>query len=303
MARKPTTVQAPLHGPFGQIQAWLQAGPAGAEDLLDAVAWSPVLSDQSFEPGEEELRELWTTGGWISWLGGPAVAPLEQWPRRADGAALAHVLTLDLADLNGVLDAQGKAVWPGLREGLPAVGVLEVFHDLQSFGYDAEDGANGTWLVRWVPEPDRRSFVEPPADLGTPGPVCQPVMALPGFTLPPAADRAGGPLQEFSTAQALEEALRRAWLAQRFGSTDGQPTPVSHVYGHSQHGEINARELLHTFLPLTSPGDEHRLIIDLESWTTLEGWFGDAGSLEVWLRASDLSAGRFENSWCLIRTD
>lgn len=303
MARKPISVQAPLHGPFGQIQAWLQAGPAGAEHLLEEVAWSPVLSNQSFEPGERELRELYATGAWISWLGGPAAAPLERWPRRVDGAALAHVVTLDLADLDGVLDARGKAVWPGLREGLPVTGVLEVFHDLQTFGSEAEDGESGAWLVRWVPDPDRGALVEPPDDLEYPSPACQPVMAFPGFALPPAADKAGGPLEESGAVEALEEALRRAWLAQRFGSSEGYPIPVSHVYGHSQHGEINAREILRKVLPLTGSGDGHRLILDLESWTTLEGWFGDAGSLEVWMRGSDLATGRFENAWCFIRTD
>jgi hypothetical protein len=178
-----------------------------------------------------------------------------------------------------------------------------VFHDLQSFGYDADDGNNGAWLVRWVSDPDRSTLIEAPTDLNLPSPACQPVVALPGFTLPPAADRAGGPIQAFETAEALEESLRRAWLVQRFGSGKRQPIPVSHVYGHSQHGEMNARQLLQTLLPLTSPDDDHRLLIDLESWTTLDGWFGDAGNLEVWLRASDLAAGRFENAWCLIRTD
>ncbi|MFF0905036.1 UNVERIFIED_CONTAM: DUF1963 domain-containing protein [Kocuria sp. CPCC 205316] len=302
MAKK-LTVEAPLHGPWGQIQAWLQSGPPDAGQLLEAVAWSPVLTDQSFEPGDEELRELWTTGGWISWLGGPAAAPLDDWPRRADGTALAHVLTLDLSDLDGVVDAQGKAVWPGLREGLPAEGILEVFYDLTSFGDQLEDAAGGAWLVRWVPHPDRTSLVEPPADVEVPAPACQPVIALPGFTLPPAADAAGGPVTAFETADALEESLQRAWLAHRTGSADGYPTPVSHIYGHSQHGEINARALLATLLPLTEPGDEHRLIVDLESWTALEGWFGDAGSLEVWMRATDLEARDFTRAWCLIRTD
>jgi hypothetical protein len=51
------------------------------------------------------------------------------------------------------------------------------------------------------------------------------------------------------------------------------------------------------------PGDEHRLVLDLESWTALEGWFGDAGSLEVWMRGSDLESRRFDHAWCLIRTD
>ena len=45
------------------------------------------------------------------------------------------------------------------------------------------------------------------------------------------------------------------------------------------------------------------LLVGVESWTALSGWFGDAGHLEVWMRASDLASRRFENTWCLIRTD
>ncbi|STX05719.1 DUF1963 domain-containing protein [Kocuria rosea] len=303
MTEEPVTVDAPLHGPWGQIQSWLQAGPPGAELLLEQVAFSPGLTDQSFAAGDEELRELWGAGGWVSWLGGPAAAPLDAWPRAADGTALAHVLTLDLADLSGVVDDQGKATWPGLREGLPTDGVLEVFHDLRTFGHDATDWDTGAWVVRWVAEPARTELVPPPEEMDTPSAVCQVVLALPGFTLPPAVDTAGGPEEKLETAQTLEESLQRAWLAQRTGSTKGHPVPVSHVYGHSQHGEIQARALLAKVLPLSVPGDEHRLVLELESWTALEGWFGDAGSLEVWMRGSDLVSHRFDHAWCLIRTD
>ncbi|MEX5303302.1 DUF1963 domain-containing protein [Kocuria sabuli] len=302
MSEQPINVEAPLHGPWGQIQAWLQTGPPGAGQLLEQVAFSPVLSDQSFAPGDEELREFWSTGGWVSWLGGPAAAPLDQWPHAADGTALAHVLTLDLSDLSGVVDDQGKAVWQGLREGLPTEGVLEVFHDLRTFGYDVDDRDTGAWVVRWVAEPARTELVQPPEETDAPSAACQVVLALPGFTLPPAADTAGGPEEDFETAQTLEESLQRAWLAQRTGSTQGHPIPVSHVYGHSQHGEIHARALLDKVLPLSVPGNEHRLVLDLESWTALAGWFGDAGSLEVWMRGSDLESRRFNHSWCLIRT-
>ncbi|MEX5272134.1 DUF1963 domain-containing protein [Kocuria sabuli] len=186
---------------------------------------------------------------------------------------------------------------------MPTTGVLEVFHDLRTFGYEAGDGGAAAWSVRWVAEPDRTTLVEPPAEVDVPAPVCQLVMALPGFTLPPAADAAGGPQEGFNTAQVLEEALQKAWSAQRTGSTEGHPIPVSHVYGHSRHGEINARALLDGVLPLSAPGDEHRLILDLETWTTLEGWFGDAGSLEVGVRGSDLESCRFDRAWCLMRTD
>ena len=35
MAKKRGAVEAPLHGPFGQIQAWLQNRPTGADRLLE----------------------------------------------------------------------------------------------------------------------------------------------------------------------------------------------------------------------------------------------------------------------------
>lgn len=295
-------VPAPLHGPWGQIQTWLQAGPTGAAQLLEQVAWSPVLSEQSFAPGIEEMTELWCTGGWISWLGGPAAAPLQMWPRREDGTALAHVLTVDLADLDGVLDAQGKSVWPGLREGLPSSGVLEVFHDLQTYGTEPGDRDTGAWLVRWVAAPDRSALVDPPVDFGASEMSCQAVIPLPGFTLPSAADAAGGPVERFELAELLETQLRESWTFQRTAGASRAPGPVTHVYGHSQTGAINARALLESVLPLTVPDDEHRLILDIESTAVLEGWFGDCGHLEVWMRASDLAARDFTQAWCLIRT-
>ncbi|WP_240898803.1 DUF1963 domain-containing protein [Kocuria sediminis] len=87
----------------------------------------------------------------------------------------------------------------------------------------------------------------------------------------------------------------------RTGSKSGQPIPVSHLYGHRQAGGINARAVLARVLPLEQPGDEHRLVIDLESWTGLAGWFGDTGHLEVWMRGSDLHARDFHAAWCLLR--
>ncbi|MDT1847563.1 DUF1963 domain-containing protein, partial [Acinetobacter baumannii] len=45
------------------------------------------------------------------------------------------------------------------------------------------------------------------------------------------------------------------------------------------------------------------LLAEIESWTTLNGWFGDASSLEIWMRRDDLRARRFSECWCIIRTD
>lgn len=295
----PLVPDVPLHGPWGHVAHWLDRLPLATDLSSDDIAWSPVLSEASFAPGETELRELWTTGGHLSWLGGPAV-PTSQWPRRPDDRPLAHVVTLHLADVAGALDAQGKAVWPGLREGLPDAGVLEVFHDLETYGYEPDDGEAGGWLVRWHPDPDTSGLTAPPDDDVAPTRACQVVLALPGWTLP-FADRLGGPHGE--EAAALSEALDRAWLHQRTGSADGYPIPFSHVYGHGHSGSATALDVLASARPLRSPDDEHRLVLDLESWSTLQDWFGDASPLEVWMRQSDLDARDFSAAWCMIRTD
>lgn len=298
------TPAAPIHGPYGQVEKWLVA--ADAVELLPDAVYSPVFSEQSFEPGEAELRDVWPDGVWISWFGGPAVSPLPAWPRRRDGKPLAHVAAIHLGDLNATTDAVGKSGWPAgqLREGLPVEGVLEVFHDLESFGYEPEEGTADGWHVRWVPEPDRTALVEAPADGDLPSEVCQLVLSTPGFTLPAAADAVSGPSARFERADALETSLQRGWLSQRTeGSAKGTPIPFSHAYGHGHHGWIAAAvEVLPNVLPL-EPGDEYRLVLDIESWTALEGWFGDAGNLEVWMRESDLRERAFDRAWCLIRTD
>ena len=230
----------PIHSQHAVVLDWV--GPRWAGHLRYAVH----LSEQSFAPGETELRDLWPDGAGLCWLGGPAVGP-GPWPRNAEGAPLSHVLTLDLRTVAGASDHQGKAVWPAgrLREGLPVSGHLQVFHDLQTYGGDPEDG-----------------------------------------------DR----------AEELDDALREAWTVQR-GLDPAWPIPTSHVYGHGWTGDALAGgEILPEVLPLEE-GDEHRLVLDVESWTTLQGWFGDAGHLEVWMRQSDLERGAFDRAWCLIRTD
>ncbi|MGQ1798048.1 hypothetical protein ACT4S5_13060 [Kocuria oceani] len=38
VSRAGEEVPAPLHGPWGHIQLWLQEGPSGASQLLEQVA-------------------------------------------------------------------------------------------------------------------------------------------------------------------------------------------------------------------------------------------------------------------------
>ncbi|OAV53972.1 hypothetical protein A6F49_00495 [Enteractinococcus helveticum] len=63
-------------------------------------------------------------------------------------------------------------------------------------------------------------------------------------------------------------------------------------------------KLLHVRVKfLTGAEDSYVLVLNVESWTHFDGWFSDAGNFEVWMRASDLRTGQFNQAWCMIRTD
>jgi hypothetical protein len=290
---------APVHAPYPAAHEWLRNIAKG--DSVD-VAYAPVITEQSFEPGDQELREVWPEGAHLGWFGGPAAAPLEGWPRNSNGEPLAHVIALDLAMVDGTAHPDDKATWPDLREGLPKTGVLEVFHDLQSFGFEAEDKPNGGWVVRWIPEPDRSVLIDAPTDLDTPSEVCQVALTMPGYTIPGAHNYVDSDKKLFKQVEKAGSDLQRTWMHQRQITDLSEPIPYSHVYGHPDRNRALAVGVLENVLPLDD-GDQYRLILDIESWTFLEGWFGDAGNLEVWMRQSDLDAQRFSEAWCLIRTD
>ena len=216
---------APITMTWAAVSPRLRALPVDASFLVEDIAWSPVFTPQSFRAGRKEPDRSWGPGSDVAWLGGPAVPPLDAWPRRTDGVPLAHVMSVSLVALEW--DEDARRAWADHRGGLPEDGVLEVFHDLETYGTEPGDRDLGAWLVRWVPEPDTTGLVDPPADLDTPSDACQAGMFLPGW----------------STRSPLE----------------------------------------------------------VEGWTTLDGWFGDGGMLEVWMRASDLEQRRFDRAWCLVR--
>lgn len=305
-----TEIPAPIHADRREVERWL--GARGLDPARVPPAYSPVLSEQSFPPGDAELRALWDEGVGVCWLGGPAIGGDGlDWPVNSAGTPLAHVLSLGLESVAGTVDADGKAAWGGAAgpdslDLLPATGSLEVFHDLSSFGYYPEDEPSGAWLVRWVPDPVGRPLVAGPGGGPEPTEVCQQVMPLPGFTIPSWEDVEAGDKGLGSAAfDAWEGAwldLQRSWHVQRFGTDTEYEIPHHHVYGHPSHARGVADELLAQHLPV-SEEDRHVLVAEVESWTALDGWFGDAGSLEVWMRAFDLAARRFDQAWCLVRTD
>jgi len=272
---------APVHAPYPAAHEWLRSI---VTDVSVDVAYSPVITAQSFETGDQELREVWTEGAQLCWFGGPAAAPLERWPRNGTGEPLAHVIALDLAMVDGTAHRN------------------EVFHDLQSFGFEAEDKANGGWLVRWVPEPDRSVLVDAPTDLKKPNEVCQVALTMRGYSIPGAHNFVDSDQKLFNQVEKAGSDLQRTWMHQRQVNDTLEPIPYGHVSGHPDRNQALAVEVLEQVLPLNAD-DQYRLILDIESWTFLEGWFGNVGNLEVWMRQSDLDAQRFSEAWCLIRTD
>ncbi|MGA1813716.1 DUF1963 domain-containing protein [Frondihabitans sp. 4ASC-45] len=240
-----------------------------------------------------------------SWLGGPAAGiTLDEWPRRTDGTPLAHVATFHLQAADQ-LDLPEQADWPILKDGLPTEGVLQIFHDLTlTYGYDPEDALSGGWLVQWLPDPSLDYLTDGPDNLDLPSSVCQVIDPLATFSIPASSDVMGATDRAFAAAEQANEEFQRAWSFQRTQDPQAIPLPVTHLYGHSQAGDqLPLHEILPRCLPLEIPGDEYRLIADIESWTTLEGWFGDASPLEVWMRKNDLEARAFDRAWCIVRTD
>ncbi len=299
-------ISTPIHSLLPQVLAWLQA--SGVDPAVAAPVLTPMLSEQSFESGDAELRELWREGIVSSWLGGPAIE-VGTWPADGAGRPLVHVASISLAEARGIVDEEGVSSWSGAQSAheqgsvfslLPATGSLEVFHDLATWGFEPGDGDAGGWLVRWVDDPTTHGLVEGGEP---PEPACQQVMALPGFTLRSSEDAAviapGADPERYLDAY---EQWQLDWLVQRFQRPAQHPVPTSRVGGHPSHPRAVADEILAQGLPL-GEDDEHLLVLEVESWTSLAGWFGDAGSLEVWMRRSDLEAGAFDRAWCLIRTD
>lgn len=289
-----------------QIEAWLQSPRIDAGFLAEDLKFSLLLLDQ-YEPGRERLLAEREDLGELSWLGGPALGPLE-WPRTNDGEPLAHIATILLTEAQQLVESEdfGEADWPEPAARLPESGYLEVFHHLGTYGNPDDDGTDG-WLVRHVPF-DGEHFaplIEPPADLDLPHAVCQPVLLSAGFSIPAAVDYVDASDGTFAAAERAEIEANAAWAAWRRGVEKvREPVfPTSRLYGHSSSGTEYAHDVLQEVRPLAGDDDGYTLLLSIESWTFFNGWFGDAGNFEAWIRNSDLTAGQLDKAWCMIRTD
>ncbi|MEV8232049.1 DUF1963 domain-containing protein [Micrococcus luteus] len=297
---------APIHGMRSAAVAWL--GEAGVDPAVFHPRQSPVFSENSFSAGRDDVDDLWRTGARISWLGGPAVS-LGGWPRTAAGSAMAHVASFHLGDAHAALGDPKERGWPDeAAELLPEDGYIQVFHDLETYGYEPDDVEARGWLVTWHaddPSQARPPLVECDDDSNAPGSTAQLGLFYPGWTIPSPLDFDGLTDGTFTAADAAIDELDSAWVAQRHpAQREPHPIPSTRLLGHSSTGDLGPREeILPAALPLAAEGGDYVLLAEIESWTTLNGWFGDASSLEIWMRRDDLRARRFSECWCIIRTD
>lgn len=284
----------PVSGFKEEVTKWLSN--QGLTGLVPQPCF--VFSEASFEPGDASLADYFTGGAWISWLGGPGISGID-WPHNAAGKPLAHVASFCLSEAQP--HPEIAASW-GNYCGLPE-GFLEIYHDLETCGSEREDAKNAGWLVRYIPSTQGLTLVRPsniPEVIS--GDECQQGLLMPGFTLPayPDVSSAGG--VTFEVWEHCIEDLQSCWQEQRFGEKTDYAVPFTHLGGHSWNGRTGFDELLQSVLPI-SGSDPHVLLATVESWTALNGWFSDAGNLEVWIRQSDLEKLDFSHVWCLIRTD
>ncbi|KQR65999.1 DUF1963 domain-containing protein [Frigoribacterium sp. Leaf172] len=293
----------PIHSYRFLIVDWLQKKRYREARLDERVEFSVAYTEQGSDPGLDTILETAMYGG--SWLGGPAAGiTQEDWPRRRDGQPLAHVANFHLGEASGVMDSAMRAGWPDTREDLPHHGILQIFHDLETYGTEPADGDTGGWLVRWLPEPDLTLLASSPDDLDLPTDAAQEVTAMATFSIPTSLDLDVTTEKACQAAEEATIAFQRMWNWQRTQDRHAGPAPITHLYGYSQAGHtVAGGDILPGCLPLAAPGDSYRLVADIESGTTLDGWFGDASPLEVWMRQSDLDARSFDRAWCIIRAD
>ena len=307
MARKLPRTAVP-HSLRPDIVEWLRSPQIDAGFLVPHLKYSVAFTDL-FGPGVETIISERAEGGEHSWFGGPAIAPLDEWPRTVDGEPLAHIATLFLPSVDAAKDVEDSdlSIWPEPGARLPSTGYLEIFHHLQTYG-NPEDADSRGWLVRHVPAGHDDPFpalIEPPADTDTPTEVCQAVWESGTFSVPRAGDFTGADDRTFSIVENVETELFAAWEFQRTaGAKVTAPVfPFTHLYGHSDAGTTYAHEILREVRPLVEDGDSYTLLLSIDGWNTFDEWFGDAGNFEVWMRESDLRDRRFDEAWCMIRTD
>ena len=273
-------------------------------DLTTKVAPVPAiaLADDGTRDGPD--RNLFGADRSVSyedafqctWVGGVPLGPLESWPRRPDGVPLAHVAQFDC---RWALYYQGDLHESAKDFELPDTGVLQVFHDLETYGDEPTDRDLNAWQLRYVPTPAGR--VAAPDDLEADAQRPQAIAAeYPWATLPNVFEL---DLTDDQTAAVLElEELLLEPMQRRSRDDPRGLQPIPYLFGTSRHDHGAGLERLATVRPEIA-SDQWRLLFTAPGAGPLAGWFHDEGSLELWIPHKALVDRDFAQAWALIRTD
>lgn len=285
----------------------LIALPAEAMPIRPSLALVEVNGDIA----DRDLFADAEEPGSFSWLAGQPVGTADtEWPRSVDGLPLAHVAQVDLTDASNQLGNLASILGD---LDLPSSGTLQVFHDLETTGWDPTDRSRHGWLVRWIERPTH--LLAKPRDLETdafrPPRLVAPVPAI-SIPSPESAPIGGDELDRYMKAsQHIEDQMRSPVNTLAFVDDDRASAweddhrpeaPTSRLGGYGHHPDLEElRELLATVLS-SDDGDSRIMLFDIAGVRGLEDWFGDSGHLQVWIRRSDLARGGFDQSWCVLRT-
>lgn len=284
----------------------------------------PIRPALALSAVTKDVRRGWESAGrpgWLTWFGGPPAvrrgADVE-WPRDADGRPLAHVVQVDLgAERLNHREARFAKL------PLPSSGIVQLFHDLTSYGDEESDPRS--WRVRRIPKregEDSTAFVsaEPPADI-EPGRVA-PLSPINTEVVPTAPSFLDAPLPRDSLDRDryervyywieeyphLRNVMRRKRDDNPFTPWQKKYTPSDPVSRMGGFPTVEANpdyvDELHAGLPLR-PGDAHALLLEIlpSQFDAPGDWCHGLRPLQVWIRASDLADGRLDDVWCQIRTD
>lgn len=298
---------APTNHRLPQVIQWTRQPEYAAARLEDYLAWTLLLPEIPAEsrPVEEHRAEF--ADSEVTYLGGPSMlASAEDWPRNADGKSLAHVMTMSLVSLSvGSASDEVFHSFPGAKMWLPKTGTLELFHDLETYGWESEDRAAQGWQIRYRDvAQEGLELCYGPEDLDLPDETYGQLFASEStIMLPSSLDIDDSEPGSFEAAEAAIGQYLNMWQVYSIGEPSDDPSGFTHVYGRSLAGEVAIRPTVEEVLPLESDGDQHVLLMELSTSGALSGWFGDIHPVEVWMRASDLNDRAFENAWCIIRSD
>ncbi|WP_328474811.1 YwqG family protein [Actinoplanes sp. NBC_00393] len=229
----------------------------------------------------------------LTWFCGEPVAGLPEWPRRADGIPLVHLLQVRLGD-RGPLSRRHPA--------MPTEGILQFFHDLEAIGDEPADGVNGGWLVHHTLHGDTATLLPRPDDLTDDEfrdrcPAREEVTWTFPSPLDLDLDDRAFELLEAAHERVLET-VTSAW-----GTYDLEEPPddVPLLFAHGAEERLIAYQRLADVLSLADRDDNYVLLADIPGVGPLDGWVGDMGHIEYWIRDSDLTKQDFAQAWALLR--